>query len=1057
MHPRPKFALFAAAMFSSAIGLSQSVTLSRPDIFGDKVVFTAEGDLWIGNIKDRSAHRLTTDPGIETAAKFSPDGQTLAFTAQYEGGRDVYSMPVNGGAPNRLTFDPTASSIVQGWSRDGGSILFRSARAMPSRYTFRLFRVPQNGGQPSKVTDLEADFGTFGPNGELVYVPASWEWANWFHYKGGSADVLWQMDRSGQFTKLTDGKYVCTAPVFCGEWLYFASERDGDLNLYRMLPKTKKIEQVTFYHDGVVRYPASDGKRVVFQHGQGLAVYDPSSKTTTELQFEMPSDRLRSRSIRVAAGKHVGSVAIGPNGKRLIIESRGQILTVPSENGDIRVVENTSGTRALHPAMSSDGKRIAYVSDRTGEYEIWTCDAEGNDAKQLTSGLKGHILDLLWAPGGAYIAVADRAGKVELIDTKSGAIRLVRQAGSVGSYDGDPRFLEFSADGKLFSFLNMDESYKAGVIVHDVVANRTVQISPPTQTALSPTISPDGKFVTYLAQTPGKRKQDPLTQQSFYEGNWRVYAAPLFDSATSPFLVKSDEELATPKPGTPAAAKEIAESPNLNAAEARTFVVPIPVTEATKISSIGTRLLLQIGPNIQAFDYEKRSLSPFMSGAELIQRTPDAKKILAKGVKGPAILDAASAAPIYPAIDKILTVNLQKEWRQIFSETWRIARDFFYDPGMHGVDWNAVRVKYEARLAKVGDAADLTRLQADMISELHCGHAYVGGAPTESNQVLPMGFLGADLEPVLGSPAVKIAKLLRGDEFDRTQNSPLLEPGLAVKVGEYILAIGGEPVRADRDIQSQLIGTAGQSLAITVNDKPNLVGARVIRIKPMASEATLRYLDWVRSRIDYVKENGGTNFGYAHLSNMEDTGFNDFIKLQSANQFSTAMIYDTRYNGGGNISAEVLSYIATKPTAWFKPRDGAPWTREGTSTIGYSATICNEFNFSDGELFIESWKRMKLGPVIGKRTGGGEVGSGGGYSMIDGGKVFIPNYAAYMDGKWLIEGYGATPDIEVEQDPAAVMAGKDPQLDRAIAELKALLEKKPVVQPEHPPFKKLGG
>ncbi len=402
----------------------------------------------------------------------------------------------------------------------------------------------------------------------------------------------------------------------------------------------------------------------------------------------------------------------------------------------------------------------------------------------------------------------------------------------------------------------------------------------------------------------------------------------------------------------------------------------------------------------------------------------------------------------------IVRVDPISEWRQIYGETWRVGRDFFYDPAMHGVDWTAAGKKYEALLPAMADRSDLNFVIGELIAELNCGHAYVGGGDLVSGSKLPMGYLGADLEPVSGgTPAYRVIKIYPGDGFDLQARSPLLAPGIDVKPGDYILAVAGQPVRADQDIQAMLAGTANRQITLTVNAKASMDGAREVLIRPMSSEYAARYYDWVASRVAYVRERGGENFGYLHLPDMSGAGLREFAKHYYANLGKDALVYDVRFNGGGFIDGMILLQMSSKPYTYFKPRYGASWTRQDWAFAGHSAALVNDQSYSDAEEFCDAFQRLKMGPVIGVRSWGGEVGSGGGYPLVDGGKVFIPNYGEWSpDGKWLIEGAGVIPDMVVEDDPTAVMAGRDPQLDKAIEYLKQKLLAEPVARPDPPPF-----
>ena len=1028
--------------------------LTKPDIHGESVVFTCEGDLWLGDLKTGGARRVTSDAGSESYARFSPDGATIAFTANYDGGVDVYVMPTEGGAPKRLTYDPSGAQ-VQGWTPDGKGIVFRSRRRTAVGSENKLFVVPVAGGLARELPVPRAEFGRIGPDGRLAYVPVSREWMNWFGYRAGAADQVWIADLKGGFRKLAASSGVETTPTWCGARLYFVSERGGMGNLYRLDPASGKATAATRFADAPVRYPSADAHRVVFEHGAGLAVYDAETDTTRELSFALASDRVRGRETRVPLAQYATRPSLGPTGKRILMEARGQIVSVAAENGDLRVLEKKAGTRAMSPVWAPDGKRFAFLSDRSGEVEVWLGDAAGGkEPTQLTKGLAAEPYPPTWSPDGKNLAIVDRDGRLRLIDAATGATTLVDTEEITGSYDSPNQRTAFSPDGKALAFSHYAANGYATVRLYDLATKRVATVSNPNVSADAPAFSADGKFLLFLAESQLTPSYGPITGKYGFENTTRVYMVALTADAESPFLPKNDDEGAAVAATAPAKPVEIA----WDGLADRLIEAPLAAGQYTNVQHVPGRLLLQNSEQgkpgaVLGYDLDKGTTVQ-IAAADGFEKSLDNKKImLRRGNAGVSVVDAASGPTPAPPISLApysLTVDPQAEWRQIFEESWRIGRDFYYDIGMRGLDWNAVRRKYEARLPMVGDRTDLTLLLKDMVSELRTGHAYVVPPPAAIASD-PMGFLGADLEPA--GDAARIVKLYRGDGFAGNR-SPLLEVGLKVKEGDYILAIGGQPLRRDQDPQALLVGMVNQTVAILVNDRPTMEGARTIRVRPLASERDLRYTDWVQGRAEYVRKNGGAGLAYTHIPNMTQNGLIGFAKGHFAHTLADGMVYDTRFNTGGNVSSLLLQDIAAQPAFWFATRTGGFWTRESWAVAGHKVAICNEQNFSDGELFIETWKRMKIGPVVGKRTGGGEVGSGGGYGLVDGGAIYIPNYGAFDEGKWIIEGVGATPDVEVDQDPAAVVAGRDPQLDRAIALLKEAIAKEPVKRPTRPPFAK---
>ena len=1062
----------------------------RPDIHGDQIVFTSEGDLWLGSIQAGTAMRITSADGVEGPARFSPDGRTIAFTAQYDGGTDVYVMDASGGMPRRLTWDPRAA-IVQGWTPDGKQVLFRSRRNDPQRNN-RLWAVPAAGGSARLLPIPSVEFASMHADGHrIAYVPVSAEWQHWKRYRGGEADDIWLADTLAHtFRRLTTDPGVDTEPLWAGDAIYFVSEREGHANLYRLDPASGEATAATTYTDYDVRYPGTDGRRVVFEHGAGLALYDPATGRVEELALELRSDRIHARERRIPALQNLAGVALGPTGKRLLVSARGQILSAPVEHGDVRPLAVQPGSRCQYPAWSADGKQVAFVSDRSGEEQIWVAPSAGGAPRQVTRDHEGPLGTLRWSPDGKWIATSDREMRVLLVSVATGAITVVDQSDRGGSYDTVNDTYCFSPDGAWLAYPRLEPDWYWAVYLYDIAGRRKIPVTSAEMNSTAPAFDPEGKLLYFLSDRGFDPKYVNPNRYFGFDRYTKVSLVALAADGKSPFLEENDQE------GVPAdsasgalkgktAAKDAPKKTGgkaEGAAPPRTRVdvagladrvaeVPVPADRYLSVEPVEGRLLLltleepgthepfESVRQLRAFDLKKREVKVLVPKLSAFQVSSDRKKLLLQTEKRFTVADAG-ADEIAEGKGKVDTdawtviVNPEAEWRQIFQETWRLARDFFYDPNMHGVDWGAVGRKYEAVLPAAADRSDVNRVLGEMLAELNCGHAYIGAGDVPAAPVVPMGFLGADFEPVAGpTPAYRVTKLYPGDGFDLEARSPLLAPGLDVNVGDCILAVAGQPVRTDQDLQALLAGTAGRTIALTVNSKPSPAGAREVLVKPLPGERMTRYYDWVMSRVEYVRTHGGPDLGYVHIPDMDAAGLREFAKHYYAQLGRSGMIYDVRNNSGGYVDAMLLLQMASKPFSYFKPRYGASWTRRDWGFGGHSAALVNENTFSNGEEFCDGFQRLKLGPVIGVRSGGGEVGSGGGHPLLDGGSIYIPNYGAWVpEGKWIVEGFGAVPDFTVEQDPAALMAGRDPQLDRAIEYLKQKIAAEPVPRPVPPPF-----
>lgn len=1157
LRPLPLTLLAASILSSHPVRADQNTHpfLRRPDVHGDQVVFSSEGDLWLASIRSGVARRVTSHSGTETNAHFSPDGATIAFDAQYDGGTDVYTMPVEGGTPQRLSYDPRGARVV-GWTPDGKFVLFLSRRQNPENRS-RLWKVSAGGGLPVMLPIPRADLAAMAPDGNRVaFIPVSAEWQHWKRYKGGQADHIWIADPAKSvFKRISSDIGIDTTPVWADDGgLYVISERAGLANLFRLNPANGSAKQITHYTDAEARYPGSDGKTVVFQHGDGLALYDIATNQISELAIHMTTDRIHARIKRVPAGSAVNSVSIGPTGKRVVAEARGQLISVPADEGESRFLAQMPGTRSQHPAWSKDGKQIAFISDRSGEDQVWVTPADASGApKQLTRDHKGPLGELSWSPDGKYLLTEDREQRILLVDTSTGATTLVSQARyGANSYDSVNNSAVFSPDGKYVAYDENVANLNSVIYIYSIADRKTTAVTSPEVNSNGPAWDSEGKYLFFLQDRDLNPTGTGFTRFFTFDKFTCISFLTLAADTKSPFLPTNAEEGETPapdakadapKPDNPAPPKPATEVGLTSAADdpvpaqdqpapgpgrpagrrrmspdggpagpggpparpaqpvnvkidfdglsGRIIDLGVPGDRYRHLEVVDGRVLVlapgdataPAGPRggggrggegmaLKAFSLKnasKSSLNTIASGVSDYEISGDRTKMLLRIAGQYAIVDASasSVAPDAPRVglDNVtLVIDPPAEWKQIFDESWRVARDFFYDPNLYGSNWNAVRTRYAARLSNVADRSELNEVLGDMIAELNAGHAYVTGGDMGDGQpqqgpgarpVAPaggMGYLGADFTADRGGAAFKIVKLLRGDGFDLSARSPLLAPGLNVREGDYIVAVGGQPVHTDEDIQASLLGTAGRIVGITVNSKPSMDGSRKILVRPMGDETKARYYDWTESRRQYVLKNGGPNLGYVQIPDMGNGGLTEFAKHYYSNLDKDGIIYDTRFNGGGHISAMLMLQMARKPYTWFKPRYGEPWTRQDFAFAGYSVCLINENNGSNGEEFPDVFQREQLGPVIGVRSWGGEVGSGGGYRLVDGGRISIPNYGAFAAGKWIIEGHGIEPDITVEQDPSQVLAGRDPQLDRAIAYLKSQIARKPVAKPVAPPF-----
>jgi tricorn protease len=1062
-----------------------------PDIHGDRIVFSAEGDLWLGSLSAGTAARITTDEGTEIDPRFSPDGRQIAFTGQYDGGTDVYVMPAEGGAPRRLTYDPGGAEMVA-WTPDGSHILFRSRRGTPM-LGFRLYLVPAAGGLPTPLPMERAGQGAYSPDGRLLaYCMRPAGANNWKRYKGGEANHIWVADLAGKtFRRIDDDAVNEQCPLWAGDRLYYLSERDGTANLWRWDPKSGRSTRLTAHDTYDMKTPGTDGTHLIYAWGNGLWLYDLKTGEGREIRMTLATDRLHARPHTLPGA--VADFSLGPAGKRLVVEGRGQLATIPAEKGEVRAVAPLPGTRARQPIWSPDGKQIAFLSDRGGEENLWIAPASGAGApRQLTHDSGVHLHDPHWSPDGKRLAYWDETQALWLVEAESGAKTEVARSdyGPIGDF-------RFSPDGKWLAYSRPENYFVQSLYLYNLASKQATRLTfPPTRDS-NPVFDPDGKYLYFLSLRHLQPRDDEFDFQINFEGAGRIYLISLAADTPAPIPVESDEEgqsqpPATPAPGTTQTATATPSSPaakgegekgaagsaksegaklpdlkvDLDGISERLMELPIAGGSYAGLDALPGKILYLArdpgdGFKLKQFDLKTAKEMDLASDVQGYDLSFDHKKIAVRTGGGIQIADAG--APIAPGAGRVdlsgwrITVNPELEWKQIFEEAWRNHRDSFYDPHLHGQDWQAVRAKYEALLPSLGSRAELNTIIADMQGEMNVSHEFVGGGYSRLQPQPSPGYgaLGADLvlDPAVG--AYRIAHLLRGDGFETEARSPLLTPGLNVHEGDYLLLIDGQALTADQDPNALLIGLGGKPVALTVNSKPTQEGARTIRIKAMPNEGRARYYDWVGHNREYVRKFGSENLAYLHVPDMGGFGMAEFSKQFYANLDKDGLVLDVRYNGGGITSGMILERLRRIIFEYDQGRYGAPEPYHRTAYIGRVVVLCNDATGSDGEYFCTGFRAMKLGATVGTRTWGGFMAVGG-ISAIDGGFISTPVQGSFTpEGKWLPDGYGFNPDYVVPDDPNAFVAGRDPQLDKAIEVLKEEIKRDPPHWPKRldPPSK----
>jgi len=1079
-----------APIHSQSPSADEARLLRFPAIHGNQVVFTYAGDLYTVPVAGGVARRLTSDAGFEMFARFSPDGKSIAFTGQYDGNTEVYLMPADGGIPRRLTYTATLgrddvsdrmgpNNIVMGWKNEK-QILFRSRRTEWNDFRGQLYLASADGGPIEELPLPRGGFGSFSPDGrQFVYNRVFREFRTWKRYRGGQADEVWLHDFAAKTTtNLTANPAQDIIPMWKGSRVYFASDRDerGRMNLYSYDMGSKQTRKLTTFTEFDVKFPSLGDRAIVFENGGWIYTLDLASEQVAKIPVRIREDFDSGRGAIVDVGGSITNYEIAPDGSRALFGARGDVFTVPAKFGPTRNLTRTPGVHERNSKWSPDGRWIAYISDATGEDEIWIAPQDGRGAaSQVTKGGSNYKYQPVWSPDSRKLMWSDRQQRLHIVDIDTRAATQIAEAEAfeIINYTWAP-------DSRWVAYAKPEVEGPQRIYLYSLETKQTIAATDAWYNSSEPTFSADGTLLFFVSARSFNPTYGQTEFQHVYTDMSRIYFVTLAKDTKNPFAPRSDEVKI--KEETKAAAADVKAAPaEAKAAEAkkpdavptvrvdadgliaRIGVIPTPPANYTSLTSVGSRIYYgragaREAAALYVYDLEKQAETQIGTGTGY-EISADGKKMLI-GQPGNryAIIDtpAGKAEPrdFLDLGDMKVALDRHAEWRQMFHESWRQMRDFFYAPNMHGVDWPATRRTYEVLVPHVNHRADLTYVIGEMIGELNAGHAYVGGGDLPRLERTPMGLLGAQIQRDPQSKHFRITKIFRGQNWDPSLRSPLTEIGVEAGAGDYILEIDGRSTAGMADIWEALVGKAGKQVSLRLNATPAAQGSRETVVVPVQDERALYYYDWVQGNIEKVARASGGRVGYMHIPDMGVPGLNEFAKYFYPQTDKDAMIVDVRSNGGGNVSPMIIERLRRELVLVDIARNGAPGTNPGAMILGPKVLLADEFSASDGDLVTYRFKTYKMGPVIGKRTWGGVVGIRGALPMLDGGVLNRPEFSRYdRTGKsWAIEGVGVEPDIFVDNDPAREYAGEDQQLDKAIEVILDLLKKNPVKLPAPPPL-----
>jgi tricorn protease len=1110
MYRLVKWLMFCLLLSVSTV-VAQEATEGRlmrfPDVYKDKIVFSYGGDLWLASTSGGEARRITSHPGLELFPKFSPDGRWIAFSAQYDGNFNVYVIPSEGGEPKQLTFLPDPESMpermgpnnmVITWFPDSKRILFLSRRDTFNTWFGRLFSVSIDGGLPVRLPIDKGGLTSFSPDGtKIAYNRIFRNFRTWKRYKGGMAQDIAIYDlKNDTYERITDYPGADTYPMWHGDTIYFGSDRGPEqrVNLYSYSLKTKQTRQLTDFKDYDVEWPSLGSDSIVFENGGFLYLFDLKSQKAHKLTVNLAGDRPLAQKHWAAVGHLITDWDISPEGKRAAFTARGDIFTVPTKEGSIRNLTQTPGIQEKYAAWSPDGKWIAYFSDRTGEDELYIIPQDGSGAEvRITSDGKMHRLPATWSPDSKKLLYADKDTRLFYVDIDEKKPDQIDK----GKY-GDLTDYNWSPDSKWVTYAKAAENGNQAIYLFSLADKKITPVTTDFTNSGNPVFDPAGKYLYFLSNRDYNEVQGVYDFEFANPKATRVYVVTLRSDLPSPFAPKSDE--AGPKkpekpPEEKKEEKKAEETPpvrevpkdfriDLAGIGDRVVALPTPPENSGALSAADGFVYYATSPvgglsgplpgespAVHAYDMNERKDSVLISGTDNFRLSFDGKKVLyaappsggggGEGEPVPqtyGIIDAKpEGQPHHPGDGALnvasmrLEVDPLAEWKEMFNEAWRQERDYFFEPAMNGVNWEKERERYAPLLPYVADRYDLTYLLGEMVGELSNSHTYVGGGDYPNLKPVNVGVLGADLETDTAQGLYRFKKIYSGENWDAALRSPLTEPGVDVKTGDYLLAVNGKPLRAPQNPYQLFINTVGENVTLTVNSKPTEDGARKVVVKPLGSEYALRQLDMVNTNRKKVDEATGGKVGYIYIPNMGAEGLNEFVKEFFPQIRKEGLIIDVRYNGGGFVDQLIFERLRRILSGMGSARNSESGTEPDAVFYGHMVCVTNEYAASDGDFFSYFFKKYKLGPLIGMRTWGGVRGIRGEIPLMDGGYVTRPEFSLYgLNSEWLIENRGVAPDIEVDNTPDLVMKGHDPQLEKAIELVMKEIQEHPRKLPPRP-------
>jgi tricorn protease len=1060
--------VFALLIYGFASAQISGSLMQHPDVSDTHVTFIYGDDVWISPKSGGMASRLSSPEGSESFPRFSPDGTMIAYTANYHGNSDIYLINTNGGIPKRLTYHGMSDRVL-GWTPDGKHVLFASSRESGRQSFSQFYTISIAGGSAEKLPIPYGQFASFSPDGQkIAYTDKSRVNRNWKRYRGGRAADIMVFDLTTFATEnITNNNANDELPMWNGDAIYYMSDNGPNKrnNLWKYDLTGRAHTQLTNFKDFDITFPESSSSDIIFEAGGKLYLYNLTSATATELNIEIISDQKGLLPEQKNVASFIQNSTLSPDGNRLVVQARGELFSLPATEGFVANISATSGSAERKPAWSPDGNSVACWSDASGEYQLMIYDMTGNkQPKTITNFTSGFNYSMYWSPDSKKIVYVDQSMTINYIDIHTAEVIKVDQGKRM--FEGVLRdfSVTWSPDSKWIAYSRRNDNMATtAIFLYNTENKKVSQLTSGYYSDFSPAFSADGKHLFFGTNRTFQPVYSDLDNTFIYPNTSKIAVGTLSKSEKSLLAVKNDEVEAPEKDEEKEDDKKSSKKEKETKKEIEPTVIDIDGFESRvemldlapgnlgDLKAVEDKLLFMRYPNsgspegaeqsLDYYDLKEREVKTIIPDVANFEVSADGKKVLVTQDQKLAVIDIKADQKIektVPTENMIMNVVPKEEWKQLFNDVWRFERDYFYDPNMHGVDWNKMKTQYGQLVDQSSSRSDVNIIIGDLIAELNASHTYNRGGDISRGKRMNVGYLGADFG--LENGHYRIKKIISGAPWDAEVRSPLEKPGVDVKEGDYILAVNGQPIDPTKPIFASFQGLADMAVQITVNSSPSLIDSKNIIVKPMRSETRLRHLSWIESNRQRVDRETNGKIGYVYVRSTGRDGQNELVRQFYAQMNKEGMIIDERFNSGGQIPDRFIELLDRKPLAFWAVRDGSDWSWPPAGNFGPKVMLINGFSGSGGDAFPDYFKKRGLGPLIGTRTWGGLIGISGAPNLIDNGIITVPTFRMYdPDGTWFKEGHGVDADIEVVEDFQKLANGTDAQLEAGIKEVMKLL------------------